>query len=145
MVANASDKNVGCRLRSGVSSRVGRGGSHPLGADVRWGLPGAVDWIPALCSGLAARHHPDPIHAFTLTFEDAEYDEGAIAKEMAAKVGAEFHTIPIGQNDLADNFPAAIAQAETFCVNAHGVAKYFVEPSRPGCWLQGRAYRRGSG
>jgi asparagine synthase (glutamine-hydrolysing) len=97
-----------------------------LRADVPVGvyLSGGLDSCAVL--GLAARHHPETIHAFTLTFEDAEYDEGAIAKEMADKVGAEFHTIPIGQNDLADNFPDAIAQAETFCVNAHGVAKYLL-------------------
>jgi asparagine synthase (glutamine-hydrolysing) len=97
-----------------------------LRADVPVGvyLSGGLDSCAVL--GLAARHHPDPIHAFTLTFEDAEYDEGVIAKEMAARVGAEFHTIPINQNDLAENFPDAIAQAETFCVNAHGVAKYLL-------------------
>ena len=54
------------------------------------------------------------------------YDEGPIAREMAAKVGAEFHPIPIGQDDLADNFADAILQSETFCVNAHGVAKYLL-------------------
>jgi asparagine synthase (glutamine-hydrolysing) len=76
--------------------------------------------------GLAARHHPEPIRAFTLTFEHAQYDEGPIAKDMAALAGAEFFPIPIGQSDLADNFADAIAQSETLCVNAHGVAKYLL-------------------
>jgi len=76
--------------------------------------------------GLAARHHPEPIRAFTLTFENVEYDEGPIAKEMAARCGAEFHPIRIGQRDLADNFSDAIAQSETVCLNAHGVAKYLL-------------------
>jgi hypothetical protein len=71
-------------------------------------------------------NHPDPIKAFTLTFDNVAYDEGPIAKEMAALAGAEYHPIPIGQNDLADNFADAIAQAETACVNAHGVAKYLL-------------------
>ncbi len=97
-----------------------------LRADVPVGvyLSGGLDSCAVL--GLAARHHPDPIKAFTLTFEDAAYDEGPIAREMAEKVGAEFQTIPIKQQDLADAFPDAIAQAETPCLNAHGVAKYLL-------------------
>ncbi|HKF47002.1 MAG TPA: asparagine synthase (glutamine-hydrolyzing) [Terracidiphilus sp.] len=97
-----------------------------LRADVPVGvyLSGGLDSCSVL--GLAARHHPDPIRAFTLTFEDADYDEGPIAREMAAKAGAEFNAIPIAQRDLADAFSDAIAQSETTCVNAHGVAKYLL-------------------
>jgi asparagine synthase (glutamine-hydrolysing) len=97
-----------------------------LRADVPVGvyLSGGLDSCSVL--GLAARHHPDPIKAFTLTFDNVAYDEGPIAKEMAALAGAEYHPIPICQNDLADAFADAIAQAETACVNAHGVAKYLL-------------------
>jgi asparagine synthase (glutamine-hydrolysing) len=41
-------------------------------------------------------------------------------------VGAEFFPIPIRQDDLADHFAEAILQSETFCINAHGVAKYLL-------------------
>src|ERR1039458_5563 len=97
-----------------------------LRADVPVGvyLSGGLDSCAVL--GLAARHHPEPICAFTLTFEQAAYDEGPIAKEMAALAGAEFHPIPIGQRLLADNFADAIGQSETLCINAHGVAKYML-------------------
>jgi asparagine synthase (glutamine-hydrolysing) len=97
-----------------------------LRADVSVGcyLSGGLDSCAVL--GLAARHHPEPIRAFTLTFDRAEYDEGEVAREMAATVGAEFFPIPIRQDDLADHFADAIAQAEAFCVNAHGVAKYLL-------------------
>jgi asparagine synthase (glutamine-hydrolysing) len=97
-----------------------------LRADVPVGvyLSGGLDSCSVL--GLAARHHPEPIRAFTLTFEQAAYDEGPIAEEMAARVGAEFNPIPIGQRELADNFADAIAQSETVCLNAHGVAKYLL-------------------
>jgi asparagine synthase (glutamine-hydrolysing) len=97
-----------------------------LRADVPVGvyLSGGLDSCAVL--GLAAKHHPGAVKAFTLTFEQAAYDEGPIAKEMAALAGAEFHPIPIGQRDLADNFADAIAQAETLCINAHGVAKYLL-------------------
>jgi len=97
-----------------------------LRADVPVGvyLSGGLDSCSVL--GLAAKHHPEPIRAFTLTFENVEYDEGVVAREMAALAGAEFNPILVGQRELADNFADAIAQAETFCVNAHGVAKYLL-------------------
>src|SRR5215469_2040511 len=97
-----------------------------LRADVPVGcyLSGGLDSCSVL--GLAARHHPEPIRAFTLTFEHADYDEEKEAREMAAKAGAEFFPIPIRQEDLADHFADAILQSETLCVNAHGVAKYLL-------------------
>jgi asparagine synthase (glutamine-hydrolysing) len=45
---------------------------------------------------------------------------------MAERAGAEFVPIPIRQADLAEAFPDAIAQAETLCINAHGVAKFLL-------------------
>jgi asparagine synthase (glutamine-hydrolysing) len=97
-----------------------------LRADVPVGcyLSGGLDSCSVL--GLAARHHPGRIRAFTLCFDRAEYDEEAQAKEMAAKAGAEFVPIPIRQDDLADNLSAAILQSETLCYNAHGVAKFLL-------------------
>jgi asparagine synthase (glutamine-hydrolysing) len=97
-----------------------------LRADVPVGcyLSGGIDSCAVL--GLAARHHPEPIRAFTLTFDRPEYNEGEIAREMAAKAQAEFSPIPIRQDDLADHFADAIRHAETFCVNGHGVAKYLL-------------------
>ena len=97
-----------------------------LRADVPVGcyLSGGLDSCAIL--GLAAKHHPEPIRAFTLTFDRAEYDEEKEAKEMAARTGADFFPIPIHQNDLADNFSDAVFQSETLCINAHGVAKYLL-------------------
>jgi asparagine synthase (glutamine-hydrolysing) len=97
-----------------------------LRADVPVGcyLSGGLDSCAVI--GLAARHHPDPIRAFTLTFDRPDYDEEKEAREMAVRVGAEFHPIPIGQDDLADHLGDAVHQAEAICVNAHGVAKYLL-------------------
>jgi asparagine synthase (glutamine-hydrolysing) len=97
-----------------------------LRADVPVGcyLSGGLDSCAVL--GLAATHQAEPIRAFTLTFDRAAYDEEKEASEMAAKVGAEFFPIPIRQDDLADHFADAILQSETFCFNAHGVAKYLL-------------------
>ena len=120
--AKMSDADYAAEFRHGLEEAV----RIRLRADVPVGvyLSGGLDSCAVL--GLAARHHPEPIRAFTLTFEDAAYDEGPIAREMASLAGAEFNAIPINQEVLANNFADAILQSETFCVNAHGVAKFML-------------------
>jgi asparagine synthase (glutamine-hydrolysing) len=120
--ARRSDQDCAAELRSVLEEAV----RIRLRADVPVGcyLSGGLDSCAVL--GLAAKHHNGPVRAFTLTFDRSEYDEGAIAEEMARKAGAEFRPIPICQDDLADHFADAIHQAETLCVNAHGVAKYLL-------------------
>jgi asparagine synthase (glutamine-hydrolysing) len=119
---NRSDEDYQAEFREALDEAV----RVRLRADVPVGcyLSGGLDSCSVL--GLAARHHPKPIRAFTLAFDRAEYDEEAQAKEMAAKAGAEFVSIPLRQDDLADHFADAIQQAETLCFNAHGVAKYLL-------------------
>jgi asparagine synthase (glutamine-hydrolysing) len=120
--ARRSDQDWAAELRSVLEEAV----RIRLRADVPVGcyLSGGLDSCAVL--GLAAKHHHGPVRAFTLTFDRAEYDEGAIAEEMAREAGAEFRPIPIRQDDLADHFADAIQQAETLCNNAHGVAKYLL-------------------
>jgi asparagine synthase (glutamine-hydrolysing) len=117
-----SDADYSAELRHTLEEAV----RLRLRADVPVGcyLSGGLDSCAML--GLAARHRRDPIRAFTLTFDRGDYDEEKEAKEMAAKAGAEFVPIPIRQDDLADHFAPAILQSETFCINAHGVAKYLL-------------------
>src|SRR5262249_37437673 len=107
---HALDEAVRLRLRADV----------PVGCY----FSGGLDSCAVL--GLAARHRAEPIRAFRLTFDRVHYDEGDIAREMAAHAGADFQPIPIRQSDLADHFADAVCQAETLCFNAHGVAKYLL-------------------
>jgi asparagine synthase (glutamine-hydrolysing) len=97
-----------------------------LRADVPVGcyLSGGLDSCAVL--GLAAKHRSDPIRAFTLRFDHEDYDEGAIAQEMASKACADWEPIPITQQSLADNFSDAIYHGESPCVNAHFVGKYLL-------------------
>ena len=120
--AERSDAEYSEELRSVLEEAV----RLRLRADVPVGcyLSGGLDSCAVL--GLAAKHHPDPIRAFTLTFDRADYDEEKEAREMAAKVGAEFFPIPIRQDDLADHLADAVMQSEALCLNAHGVAKYLL-------------------
>ena len=87
-------------------------------------LSGGIDSCAVL--GLASRHHRGPLRAFTIKFDHEEYNEDKVAKEMAMRAGAEFCPVLARSDDLADHFSDAIAQAETFAVNTHGVAKYLL-------------------
>ena len=87
-------------------------------------LSGGIDSCAVL--GLAQRHMDRPIRAFTLAFDDALYDESALAREQAARSGASFHPIPVTSRSLADAFSDAVWHAETTFVNGHGVAKYLL-------------------
>ena len=122
VLASRSDADYAVEFRQALEEAV----RIRLRADVPVGcyLSGGLDSCSVL--GLAARHHHEPIRAFTLTFDHADYDEEKEACEMAAKAGAEFFPIPIRQDDLADHFADAILQSETLCFNAHGVAKYLL-------------------
>jgi asparagine synthase (glutamine-hydrolysing) len=92
-------------------------------ADVPVGcyLSGGLDSCAVL--GFAACLSSSPIQAFTLTFGQAAYDEGDIAREMAARAGANFYPIPIKQSDIADNFADAIWHSETLFRRATNSAR----------------------
>jgi len=95
-----------------------------LRADVQVGsfLSGGVDSSTVL--GMAAKHSLEPIRAFTVTFDNAGYDEGSIARETAAHVGADFQSIPLNESDFANHIADATWYAETLDINARGVARY---------------------
>lgn len=87
-------------------------------------LSGGLDSSAVL--GLAAKHYDKKMPAFTLTFDNEDYDEEKIAKEMAEKANASFHPISIKQSDLATNFDEALWHSETFFYNGHGIAKFLL-------------------
>ena len=97
-----------------------------LRADVPVGcyLSGGIDSCSVL--GLAALHHSGPVRAYTLTFDGPEYDESAIAEEMARRAGADYQPVPMKQADLAENFRAAVLQSEIPFINGHTVAKFML-------------------
>lgn len=117
-----SDEDWAAELRGALDEAV----RIRLRADVPVAcyLSGGIDSCAVL--GLAARHQHRPIRAFNISFDDPRYDEKEIAREMAAKAGAEFVAVPVRQDELADHFADAIEQAEVICNNAHGVAKYLL-------------------
>jgi asparagine synthase (glutamine-hydrolysing) len=87
-------------------------------------LSGGIDSCAVL--GLAQRHMSRPIRAFTLAFDDAAYDESALAQKQAEHSGASFCPIPVTSRALADAYSDAVWHAETPFINGHGVAKFLL-------------------
>ena len=87
-------------------------------------LSGGIDSCSVL--GMAARIAKRPLSAFTLSFNQSDYDETSIAREMAAHSGADFCPIEMKPQDLADHFAEAVVQGETLMANTHAVAKFLL-------------------
>ena len=87
-------------------------------------LSGGIDSGAIL--GLASKLSKQPLRAFTLAFNHAEYTEENIAREMAELAGAEFCPIKMISTDLAHHLEAAVIQGETLITNTHAVAKFLL-------------------
>jgi asparagine synthase (glutamine-hydrolysing) len=87
-------------------------------------LSGGIDSCSVL--GFASRLSSQPVRAYTLSFDHADYDEGAIAESQARLSGAEFRRIDIRSEHTADHFADALYHAERPFANAHVVAKYLL-------------------
>ncbi|ALS99399.1 asparagine synthase (glutamine-hydrolyzing) [Lacimicrobium alkaliphilum] len=94
-----------------------------LTADVPVGcyLSGGIDSCSIL--GLASAAAQDPIRAFTISFDNDEYDEASIATEMARATGAEQDILKLNAELLYDNFSRTIWHTERTIYNTLAVAK----------------------
>ena len=87
-------------------------------------LSGGLDSCTVL--GIASKLASNPLRAYTLSFDMADYDERAIAEAQAKLSGAEFYPIPIRSEQLADHLEDALYHSERPFVNAHSVAKFLL-------------------
>src|SRR6185295_14222378 len=120
----ASDDRTDAEVVAGFRDVLDDAVRERLIADVEVAsyLSGGIDSCSVL--GLAQRHMDRPIRAFTLCFEDAAYDESALAREQAGRSGASFHPVPVSPRALADAYSDAVWHADTPFVNGRGVAKF---------------------
>lgn len=94
-----------------------------LRADVPVGyfLSGGVDSSAVLA--FASQHWTTPGRAFTVRFDQPEYDEGDLACRTASALGADFTPIALSHERLVHAYAEAIAHAET-PGNLHAAARY---------------------
>jgi asparagine synthase (glutamine-hydrolysing) len=84
-------------------------------------LSGGIDSCSIL--GVAAACQQSPVKAFTIGFDDADYDETAIAQEMAAAVGADQDILTVQGPQLYDHFARTLWHTERSIYNTFTVAK----------------------
>ncbi len=84
-------------------------------------LSGGIDSCAIL--GLSAASQQSPVKAFTIGFDDSDYDETDIAREMAHSVGAVQDVMMLQANHLYDNFVETHWHTERSIYNTLGVAK----------------------
>ena len=94
-----------------------------LNADVPVGcyLSGGIDSCSIL--GLASGIEQEPLKAFTISFDNADYDESDIATEMAESVDADQEILKLNADLLYNNFARTIWHTERTIYNTLAVAK----------------------
>jgi len=79
-----------------------------LASDVRVAvfLSGGVD--SSAVANLAQRASPEPIHTFTLAFEDPELNEAPVARRIAAAVGSRHEEVLLTEGHVVEHLDAAL-------------------------------------
>jgi len=92
-------------------------------ADVPVGsyLSGGIDSCAII--GLASACSQGPVRAFTIGFDDKQYDESAIATQMAERCGAEQDIMRLSGNELYGHFEETMWHTERTIYNTLAVAK----------------------
>ena len=110
----------------GVRAHLIEAVQHRLVADVPVGcyLSGGIDSCSML--GLAAASRQGPVKAFTIGFDNEDYDESAIATSMAQSVGADQDILRLDATHLYDHFVETHWHTERTIYNTLGVAKYLM-------------------
>ncbi len=84
-----------------------------LVADVPVGayLSGGLD--STLAVSLAQQEASQPLHTFSITFEDAEYDESAYQRQAAQALGTKHHILHTNQQQVQAALPDTVWHSET--------------------------------
>jgi asparagine synthase (glutamine-hydrolysing) len=69
-------------------------------------LSGGVD--SSVMANLAQRAAQSPVHTFTLAFEEHEFNEGPIARRIAAAIGTQHHEVVLTEGRFVENLEAAL-------------------------------------
>ncbi len=113
------------RYIDGVRERLIDAVATRLEADVPVGcyLSGGIDSCSIL--GLATPMQQSHVKAFTIAFDHTDYDESAIAREMAERTQADQEVLKLSADDLyGDSFITVVRHAERTFYNTLAVAKW---------------------
>ncbi len=78
----------------------------PVGAYLSGGLDSSI------ITAIIKRHTETPLRTFSLTFEDAEFDESAHQREMVEFLGTDHTSIRASRADIAAAFPRTVWHTE---------------------------------
>lgn len=87
----------------------------PVGAYLSGGLDSAA------VSAAVRQVHSNKLQTFSLTFDDAEFDEGTYQRQMAAHLGTEHTERRVSAADIAAAFARAVRHIETPIVRTAGI------------------------
>jgi len=73
---------------------------------------------------LASQSVGSSVPTFTISFENAEYDESPLVLKHASKIGAEVNIVKVTRRQMLDELSDAVTAAEGIAINGQMVAKY---------------------
>jgi len=85
-------------------------------------LSGGVD--SSATANLAQKVSGGPVDTFTLTFDEAEYDEGPIAKQIAVMIGTRHHEFRLTEDKFRGNLESALNSLDQ--PSFDGINSYYV-------------------
>jgi asparagine synthase (glutamine-hydrolysing) len=88
------------------ATRVRLRADVPVGAYLSGGLDSSI------VSALAARHVPDRLRTFSVTFDSPEHDESAFQQQMVRALGTQHSSVACADGDIANIFPEVIRHTE---------------------------------
>ncbi len=97
-----------------------------LGADVPVSvyLSGGID--SSVLAGMAQQVSSYAPKCYTVSFQDANYDELAFARETAQQFHLPLQVVSVSDNDLAEHFSEAIYRSEGLIENPAPIAKFLL-------------------
>ena len=109
-------------VRADLKSTLQRAVERQLISDVPVGvyLSGGVD-SSLITTFIRSSRRDNPLHTFSVAFDESEYDESRYATSVAARVGATHHLHRVTERDYVDQLQRTVVQLDEPMNHAHTV------------------------